>query len=324
MLYKLKYKIKGIFGQYQFFKALPHFKQASGQLILAYHGIDQYNSTHWNTKFLGYKQFDKQMALLKKHFEVVDLATFCQKEKSPQKLQITITFDDGFENNYTYAKPILEKYQIPATFFIATPQLHGYDVLWADLLDLGTVEAPSQVSIGDYLFIKKNSQFYNQQLGSLKQACTQQNGEFIQEVYKAFGSCVKFKNKQKLKDYWQLMNDKQLQDLASNPLFTIGAHGVLHTSIHLLTQEEALQEMKKSKHRLEDITQKSITDFAYPHGWANNTSIEWGRMVGFKRQFLANETDIDLQHHEEIYNRMGNNPFVSPKAQVYYAYKGGY
>jgi len=324
MLSKLKHKIKGTYGWYQFFRALPVLKEASGKLILAYHGIDKNSNTRWNTKFLGYKQFDRQMALLKKYFQVVDLTTFCQNRSNPRHLQVAITFDDGFENNYTYARPILEKYHIPATFFITTPQIQGYDILWADLLDLGTVEAPRQLSIGDYVFTKTKGVFYNQQLGSLKQACTQQNGAFIQTVYTKFAAYASFKNNEKFADYWKLMTGKQLQDLTSNPLFTIGAHGVLHTSIHVLSQEEARYELESSKHRLENITQKPVVNFAYPHGWANKASIEWARMAGFKHQFLANEVDVDLKHHQDVHNRMGNNPFILPKAQVYYVFKGSY
>ena len=36
------------------------------------------------------------------------------------KKPVIITFDDGYENNYTYAYPILKKYNFTATIFVCT------------------------------------------------------------------------------------------------------------------------------------------------------------------------------------------------------------
>ena len=41
-------------------------------------------------------------------------------EKQLKKKYVTISFDDGFINNLTNALPLLEKYNVPATFFIST------------------------------------------------------------------------------------------------------------------------------------------------------------------------------------------------------------
>lgn len=36
------------------------------------------------------------------------------------KPQVCITFDDGYLDNYAHAVPILERYQVPAAFFVST------------------------------------------------------------------------------------------------------------------------------------------------------------------------------------------------------------
>ncbi|MBU3958968.1 MAG: polysaccharide deacetylase family protein, partial [Candidatus Omnitrophica bacterium] len=44
------------------------------------------------------------------------------KKRIPPK-SVAITFDDGYKNNYTYAFPILKKYNLPAMIFIITNEV---------------------------------------------------------------------------------------------------------------------------------------------------------------------------------------------------------
>ena len=59
--------------------------------------------------------------LYRNHYNVVGLdkiaAYLEKKEKIPAKT-IAITIDDGFEDNYKYAYPVLKRYWIPATIFV--------------------------------------------------------------------------------------------------------------------------------------------------------------------------------------------------------------
>jgi peptidoglycan/xylan/chitin deacetylase (PgdA/CDA1 family) len=68
------------------------------------------------------KTFDRQMRFLKKYrYNVITLEKLAdlirRKKKIPPKT-ISITFDDGYEDNYTNAFPILRKYGLAATLFV--------------------------------------------------------------------------------------------------------------------------------------------------------------------------------------------------------------
>jgi peptidoglycan/xylan/chitin deacetylase (PgdA/CDA1 family) len=72
-------------------------------------------------------RFDQQMRYLARHFSVLPLREAFRRLRAgtlPRRA-CCITFDDGYADNLTVALPILEKYGLPATIFIATGYLDG-------------------------------------------------------------------------------------------------------------------------------------------------------------------------------------------------------
>ena len=88
--------------------------------VLMYHSINDADKT--SKLAVSTENFARQMEFLhKNHYNIISLekaiAYIAKREKPPLKT-IAITFDDGFENNYTSAYPVLKKYNIPASIFI--------------------------------------------------------------------------------------------------------------------------------------------------------------------------------------------------------------
>lgn len=82
--------------------------------VLAYHSIDNSQS------ILSVKPsiFRKQMEFLKQSdFQIISTHEILKNNDSSTQ-KIILTFDDGFENFYTEAFPILYELKIPATLFI--------------------------------------------------------------------------------------------------------------------------------------------------------------------------------------------------------------
>ncbi len=106
----IKYNIKRLLA---FFCSA---KDLSGSLIiLTYHSVNP------NYLFsVNPKEFEKQVCYLVKNFNLINLEDFNSLEKEKRETLVAITFDDGYEDNYLYAFPILKKYNIPATIFVTT------------------------------------------------------------------------------------------------------------------------------------------------------------------------------------------------------------
>jgi peptidoglycan/xylan/chitin deacetylase (PgdA/CDA1 family) len=72
--------------------------------------------------FVTPENFEKQMAYLKNNgYQVISLDELVEGIKNNRKFNhktVVITIDDGYEDNFTYAYPLLKQYEFPATIFI--------------------------------------------------------------------------------------------------------------------------------------------------------------------------------------------------------------
>lgn len=107
--------------------------------ILMYHHVDD----NWQKSKLSVspQSFKKQMEFLKKkNYNVMLLSALIDAVKQGEELApktVAITFDDGYEDNYLNAFPVLDELQIPATMFIALNSLgtEGF-MSWEQIKDL--------------------------------------------------------------------------------------------------------------------------------------------------------------------------------------------
>jgi peptidoglycan/xylan/chitin deacetylase (PgdA/CDA1 family) len=89
--------------------------------ILMYHGI---TDSEAGSMYVNPRNFSRQMDFLKKEgYSVISLNDLVEGIREGVKFgpgTVVITFDDGYEDNYLYAFPILAKYSFPATVFLIT------------------------------------------------------------------------------------------------------------------------------------------------------------------------------------------------------------
>jgi peptidoglycan/xylan/chitin deacetylase (PgdA/CDA1 family) len=72
----------------------------------------------------NYGLFEKKMRWLKERYRIVSLNDIEQRSGLDHyQLNVAVTFDDGFKEYATFVAPLLEKMQIPATFFVPSGAL---------------------------------------------------------------------------------------------------------------------------------------------------------------------------------------------------------
>src|SRR5882757_3048678 len=121
------------------------FKDAQGARIVVYHGICLKDHTRYNNIFLTREIFEEHLRYYRKHFHVISLDDYYQQRFQKGRFNICVSFDDGYENNYKYVLPLLEKYKMPAAFFVTGIRHAGYDILWNDFLGIISKHGPKNL-----------------------------------------------------------------------------------------------------------------------------------------------------------------------------------
>jgi peptidoglycan/xylan/chitin deacetylase (PgdA/CDA1 family) len=86
---------------------------------------------------VGRETFARQMAALRRHFDVLSPDAFVAHLESRQPFarpSCLVTFDDGWQDNYTHAWPILRAHGIPALIFLPTAFIGTGAMFWQERL----------------------------------------------------------------------------------------------------------------------------------------------------------------------------------------------
>ncbi len=92
--------------------------------ILGYHRVGTLKGDHVPT--VSVDAFERQMRFLARRFQVIDLkvAVDCLDRSAPlPRKSAVITFDDGYEETYTLAWPVLRRLGFPATLFVTVEEI---------------------------------------------------------------------------------------------------------------------------------------------------------------------------------------------------------
>ena len=265
-----------------------------GAIILMYHRVAEADSDPWSLCVTP-KHFAEQLEVLQKYGNLLHLQQLKKKLDSRQSIHrsIVITFDDGYVDNLYHAKPLLEKYDVPATVFVTTNNIGKKHEFWWDELDRLLLQpAP----LPHLLQLKINHQTYRWELGEVVnytqaesqrdrywRMATEDNPTPRHALYRSLYQQLQFLSvyeRENLLDeirVWanaepigrlthRSLSAEEILLLESGGLIEIGAHTVTHPFLSELPIALQQNEIQKSKNYLEKILGHSITSFSYPNG----------------------------------------------------------
>lgn len=223
--------------------------------------------------------------ILNRFFRVMPLADAVGRlgEGSLPSRAVCITFDDGYLDNYTVAVPILEKYGLSATIFVATGFLAG-GRMWndtviesirrsvateLDLRDMGLGSWPLDTPA-------KRADTISSILGKLKYLETADRDQAVRQIARIAGGRLPGR---------LMMDETQVCDLHRRGI-TIGAHTVSHPILTSLSPREAEDEITGSRKFLSSLLDADVDLFAYPNGKPktdyDRSHVEQVRQAGFR------------------------------------------
>lgn len=299
-------------------------KDRYGERILVFHGIDSIGETKYNSRFISKVFFEEFIKYIIMHYNVISLDDFYAKKFKKGTLNIALTFDDGYLNNYQHAVPILKKYKVPACFYITTIHEKA-DYLWADFIDLVSYHSKKETVLFERNFYQKNqkNEFVHQG-NSLKNVAKAVPYSVIELLYQVFKEDWNHFPKETLGEYWKLMSPSHIKAIADDPLFTIGSHAETHASLVDIPIEAAKQEILHSKEALEAICKQPIEEFAFPFGYYTEELANYCTEIGYKRVLLVDYNEKSHQQNEAWKNRFVMNPYITLDEQLAFLLKGSY
>lgn len=323
---KIKYRLAMIYRTMLFKLGFGNslLENRYGERILVFHGIDKIGETKYNSRFISQTYFEELIIYFKQNYHLISIEDFYQKKFKKNVMNIALTFDDGYLNNFKYAIPILEKYQVPASFYITT--IHKKKVfLWPDFLDLISFYTEKKEVLFDGKKFKKNSkkEFYSDQT-TLKNYCKELNFEKLDLLFDLFQEDWEQIKEKSLEDYWKLMSKEEIKKTAINPMFKIGSHSLTHANLAAIPIEVAKAEILKSKKILEDEFQIPIEEFAFPFGTYTSELVEYCKEIKFSRILSVDYHSEKDKKDSFLKERFVINPHISKKHQIACLLKGNY
>lgn len=255
----------------------------SPKMILTYHRVNQLENDEYQL-CISKESFYEQARYLKENYNMVFVEDLFQPS---DRLNMALTFDDGYADNYYNLLPILEELKIPATIFVSTRNLDTDQEFWDDHIarifrgnpkcDELNIPIEGGFFQANVKGEEKDSEFWRVHT-LLKVMSDSNRDKFILELEKCFDGA-------ELDGASRSLSIKELQSMAQSCFIRIGAHTVTHTQMSAQTYEEQMWEIKTSKEVLEKIINKQVMVFAYPfggHETYNCDSIKILRELGFK------------------------------------------
>lgn len=301
-------KIRGMGKLRRVVQRLKH-KLAQKTLILLYHRVAEVNSDPWSLCVTP-SHFAEQLAVLQKFTRPTPLQQLSQVLEHGKRSSraVIITFDDGYADNLYNAKPLLERYDIPATVFVTSGCLELKQEFWWDELERVFLQPKI---LPDTLHLRINGSSYQWELG--KSADYSEDAYQRHRLWRVEEQDAPTSRHSLYYSLWQLLRllpvgerrqvlDELLvwagADLVSRPthrcltaaevsalgqggLIEVGSHAVSHPLLSTLSTACQREEIQQSKARLEDIVGYPITSFAYPHGDYTAETVSLVRAAGF-------------------------------------------
>jgi peptidoglycan/xylan/chitin deacetylase (PgdA/CDA1 family) len=224
-----------------------------------------------NTVFAD--EFDLQMDAVSRRYNVLDRsglhAALVDRCGIPRN-SLAITFDDGYENNYNVAFPILQKYGFHAAFFLTTDLIGGNGRrLWFDRLDrLFKVASNAEIcatllrlnpesSVGHHAGVRRY----------FKSLSTSRQSEILDTLEQTYADGLQDRSTDRT--FYNLMDWQQARDLFERGM-TIGSHTTSHQILSAVPAKSAQVEVERSRNAVEERTGDRCLMFAYPNGQADD------------------------------------------------------
>lgn len=304
-------------------------------VILLYHRVSAPVSDPYNL-CVSPKHFEKHLQVIRKVGYPVPLSVVANglREGQLSNGSVCLTFDDGYQDNLYTAKPLLEKYDIPATVFMTTGRLGRDREFWWDELErifLQPGHLPARLQLGENgssldrdlgtSVAYTSEDLYRDRAWALFEADdfpTPRHSVF-KELYTLMQPMHTAERTQMLDRllHWadrtsfvrpahRALEPEEVVTLAEDGLIEVGGHTVNHPALPSHPVWAQRDEIRGCKKTLEQWLGHEVQSFAYPYGLYSEVSVAQVREAGFGHACSCSYRSV----------RPGSDPFLLPRIEV--------
>ena len=202
---------------------------------------------------------------------------------------VAVTFDDGYADNLHEARPLLERYNVPATFFLAAAYLERTREFWWDELER-VLPAAGDPGYDPRWTIERGDdptpahRTYRKLCTRLRTLAGEEREAALQQAVSHIGGDAPPRTSHRV------LQCSEVRELMAPGLFEIGAHSATHPALSALPPARQQEEIAACKRMLERVTATSVDTFAYPFGTRDDydgTTMRLVREAGFTAAFSA-------------------------------------
>jgi len=239
--------------------------------ILMYHGVVREPLDVDDWCFLNEEDFRQQIQYLKDHFEVVTLAEVVARLRRGEVRRPTaaITFDDGYQNNYDVAFPILREAALPATIFLSTGLVGTAQTVWFCHLIRALAETTLPRLEWNGFRIDLNGAAARARACARLQASLKDlpHARLIEELHGILKALDEETDRPaEAGSPFRILDAASIRAMADSGLIDFGAHTQSHVILAHLPPEEQRVEIERSVAEVARLTGRPCRFFAYPNG----------------------------------------------------------
>lgn len=282
-----------------------------GALILMYHRISAERPDPWSLN-VSPTNFAAQMDALRKIARPVplDRLAACVRDSALPRTAVAVTFDDGYADNLTEARPVLERFDIPATLFVAAGYLGLGREFWWDELERLLLRTPRLPATLRLAVAGEPLEFTGIQSSSSKQALYQSLWQRMQPLQEEERLRVLAELRlwagTAVAPVYPILTNNQLFAIADGGLVEIGAHTMTHPLLTAMPLTVQHREITQSRIVLERLLGRRISAFSYPYGARMDETVSAVREAGFTHACTTQSTRVSRE----------SDVFALPRVQV--------
>lgn len=295
--------------------------QPQAWTILMYHRIivDQREDPFHLGMCVRVEHFDAQIQYLRKNFNPMSVSDATARLRRGDALPagtVSVTFDDGYLDNLTHALPVLQRYEMPMSLYVATGGMHENEPFWWDRaisaldawpdaeLDPASLDLPGLPQpLPMRSHLKRHS--VERILDALWALPIERATAVVARLQDRAST-----RKSRVRPPARL-GTEGLRKMTKAGI-TIGAHTVCHPNLTLMTPEIARDEMMVSRTELQSLLDLPIEGFAYPGGRVDANMCAIAKSCGFEHA-VGTMSGINFGDHD-LYqlSRVGANDSALP------------